>query len=367
MVSWKLRKRLRNFEQTADSSGSPAIYMDGRQKRISIKDLARQAGVSVPTVSRALRGSGRVSEATRQRILQLATEVGYTPSLVARGLVTQRSYCVGLVVTMFADPFHSEVAQGVEEEARQHGYSIFLASTGVDPEREVEVVRTFQGRQVDGIIVSSSRVGNRYAELLRESGTPVVLVNTHVDSQDLYTIGHDDYAGGRQMIDHLLARGYRRIAYAGNERGVRTNGERCRAWEDGLRAVGLEPLVTGLGPNGRLHGGTIAGHHILAAAQQQWQAPPDAIYCYNDTMAIGVMATLRDHGLQVPKDVALTGFDDIDVAVYLDPPLTTIRQPRYAMGVQAMQLLLALINGEVEHTQPQRSVLSGELVIRAST
>jgi DNA-binding LacI/PurR family transcriptional regulator len=341
--------------------------MAERQKRISIKDLARQAGVSAPTVSRALHGSGRVSAATRQRILQLANDAGYTPSLVARGLVTQRSYCVGLVVTMFADPFHSEVAQGVEEEARRHGYSIFLASTGVDPDREVEVVRTFQGRQVDGIIVSSSRVGNRYAELLRESGTPVVLVNTHVDSQDLHTIGHDDYAGGRQMIQHLLARGYRRIAYAGNARGVRTNAERRRAWEDGLRAAGLEPVVAGLGPNGRLYGGTVAGQYILALAQQQWQAPPDAIYCYNDTMAIGVMSALREQGFQVPEDIALTGFDDIDVAVYLDPPLTTIRQPRYAMGVQAMQLLLGLIKGEVDHTQPQRSVLSGELIIRAST
>lgn len=341
--------------------------MDSRQKRVSIKDLARHAGVSAPTVSRALRGRGRVSEATRRRILHLAHEMGYTPSLVARGLVTQRSYCVGLVVTMFSDPFHSEVAQGVEEEARRHGYSIFLASTSVDPQREIEVVRTFQGRQVDGVIVSSSRVGNRYADLLQETGIPLVLVNTHVDGENIYSIRHDDYAGGCALMRHLLDRGYRRIAYVGNERGARTNLERRRAWEDLLVAAGLTPEVTANGPNGRLQGGFAAGEAVLSQAFARWGASPDAIYAYNDTMAIGVMSVLRRQGLRIPGDVALTGFDDIDVAAFLEPPLTTLRQPRHRMGVQAMQLLLALANHELSPDQPQQYVMEGELIVRGST
>jgi DNA-binding LacI/PurR family transcriptional regulator len=352
-----MRKRLRICSLT----------MATAKKRVSIKDLARQAGVSAPTVSRALRGHGRVSDATRRRILQLAQELGYTPSLLARGLVTQRSFCVGLVVTTFADPFHSEVAQGVEEEARQHHYSLFLASTGVDPARELEVVRTFQGRQVDGIIVSASRAGNRHAELLQETGIPLVLVNTHVAGDNIYSIAHDDYAGGTLLLHHLLERGRRRIAYVGNERGVQTDVERRRAWRETLAAAGIEATVTASGPNGRLQGGVIAGERVLEAAFAVWGSPPDAIYCYNDTMAIGVMSVLRNHELRVPQDVAVTGFDDIDVAGFLAPPLTTVRQPRRQMGAEAMKVLLALINGEMDPAHPQRKIMQGELIVRAST
>jgi DNA-binding LacI/PurR family transcriptional regulator len=351
--------------------------MSKSYQRVSLKDLAAQAGVSVPTVSRALHGRGRVAEDTRQQILQLAQELGYTPSLVARGLVTRRTLSVGLVVTTFADPFHNEVAQGVEEEARRHSYSIFLASTGVDPQRELEVVRTFQGRRVDGIIVSSSRVGNRYAELLQETGIPLVLINTHVASDHISSISHDDYAGGCLLMRHLLDRGYRRIAYAGNERGVRTNAERRRAWEDTLAAAGLAPLLWAEGPNGRLEGGAIAGEQLLQRARRS--SAPDAIYCYNDTMAIGVMSVLRRYRLRIPGDVALTGFDDIDVAGYLDPPLTTLRQPRRRMGVEAMKMLLKLIQPENDDKNlhelplenrpitPQQILMQGELVVRDST
>ena len=147
--------------------------------------------------------------------------------MVARGLVTQRSLTVGLVVTNIADPFHSEVTQGVESVAFRAGYSLILATAGVDPQREIEVVRSFQGRQVDGIIVSSSRVGNRYADLLQETGIPIVLINTHADGDNMHVVYHDDYAGMCQVVDHLLRRGYRRIAYLGNARAARRRTTAC--------------------------------------------------------------------------------------------------------------------------------------------
>jgi DNA-binding LacI/PurR family transcriptional regulator len=255
----------------------------------------------------------------------------------------------------------------VEEEARRHHYSLFLASTGVDPARELEVVRTFQGRQVDGIIVSASRVGNRHADLLQETGIPLVLVNTHVAGDTMYSIAHDDYAGGALLLRHLLDQGRRRIAYVGNERGVQTDFERRRAWRETLTSAGLEATVAATGPNGRLQGGVVAGERILATALEVWNSPPDAIYCYNDTMAIGVMSVLRSQGLQVPQDVAVTGFDDIDVAGFLAPPLTTVRQPRRQMGAEAMKVLLALINGEMDPALPQQKIMQGELIVRAST
>lgn len=343
-------------------------------KRVSIKDLAARAGVSVPTVSRALHGRGRVSDHTRQQILQLAQELGYTPSLVARGLVMQRSYCVGLVVTTFADPFHSDVTQGIEEEARQHNYSIFLASTqgdpvreGVDPAREVEVVRSFQERRVDGILVSSSRVGHRYADLLRATGIPIVLINAHVEGGNLHSVQHDDYTGNSRLVNHLIDRGYRRIAWLGNRRGLVTNTIRQRAWQETLQAAGLVPEIEVDGPNGRMNGGMVGMTHLLELAQQRWNTPPQAIVCYNDTMAIGAMAVLRQRQLRIPADVAITGFDDIEFAAFMEPPLTTWRQPRRAMGVQAMRLLLSLIEKAPDVPPPTQTTLCGELVVRGST
>lgn len=336
------------------------------KKRVSIKDIARLAGVSSPTVSRALHGRGRVSDATRERITKLADEVGYTPSLVARGLVMQRSYCVGLIVPQFADPFQSEVAQGVEEEARQYHYSLFLASAGVDPARELEIARTFHGRQVDGIVVSASRAGNRYTELEQETGIPIVMLNSHVEDNNFHSIRHDDYTGICHLVEYLIQRGYRRIAYVGNERGMRIAVERQRAWADTLQAAGLIPELAVNGPSGRIYGGIMAAEPLLERADQLWRQPPDAICCYNDTMAIGVLSVLRQHGLRVPDDVALTGFDDIDVAAVIDPPLTTWRQPRYKMGVEAMKILLSLMNPQENLTHPQITKMQGELVVRRS-
>ncbi|RME61434.1 MAG: LacI family transcriptional regulator, partial [Caldilineae bacterium] len=180
------------------------------RKRVSIKDIAAAAGVSHPTVSRALRGQGRMSEETRARILALAQEMGYTPNLVARGLVTQRTNSIGLVVTYIEDPFHSEIIRGVERIVQENGYSLFLASTTADPEQELQVVRSFQGRNVDGIIVSASLVGDRYADILEELGIPIVLINCHAEGSNLYTVMHDDYAGAQQVVQHLIDTGNRR-------------------------------------------------------------------------------------------------------------------------------------------------------------
>ena len=338
------------------------------KKRVSIKDIAELTGVTHPTVSRALRGQGRMSDATRARIVAVAEEMGYTPSLIGRGLVNQRSDSVGLVMTNFADPFHSEIAQGIEEEALRHGYSIFLASTTVDPQREMEVVRSFQGRQVDGIIVSSGRVGNQYADILQESGIPIVLINTHAEGDNIHTIVHDDREGATQITRHLLACGYQRIAFLGNQRAGKVQVERRRGWEMAMREAGLEPNLVVMGPNGRLQGGALAGHTLLALAAEEWGGLPEAIFCYNDTMAIGAVSTLRQAGIRAPEQIGITGFDDIDMAAYMDPPLTTWRQPRREMGITAMRLMLELLNRDRESTVHElERVMHGELIVRRST
>lgn len=336
-------------------------------KRVSIKDIARVAGVSHPTVSRALRGQGRMSDVTRERIIAIAQEMGYTPSLVARGLVTQRSHLIGLIVTQFSDPFNTEVAEGIEDEALRHGYTLFLASTrGVDPEREVQVVREMQGRQVDGIIVSSSRVGSRYADLLDEIGIPIVLINNHAGGANVHGIYHDDYHGARQMVDHLLAQGRQHIAFLGNGRAGRAQSERQRGWSDAMLTAGSLIDVIAFGSNGRMAGGAEGAQKLLALADLRWSHAPDAICCYNDAMAIGAMKVLRRQGLRIPEDVAITGFDDIEMAAYVCPPLTTFHQPRYEMGVESMKIMLQALEGGHKSEQPVNIVMHGELVARES-
>ena len=337
------------------------------KQRISIKDIAEKAGVSAPTVSRALNGSGRVSEATRSQIQRLAEQLGYTPSLVARGLVTKRTNSIGVVVTNFADPFHSAIVQGIEAEAQQHDYSLFLASTPIDPDREVEVVRSLQGRQVDGILVSASRVGNRYVDLLQDTGIPLVLINTHVASENIHAVYHDDHQGMRQVVGHLLDRGYRRIVYVGMALGGRADQERKRAWQDLLSEQGLASQTWVNGPDSRMEGGMAAVNELLVAYKAAAQSPPDAICCYNDLMAIGVLAALRQHGLRTPADVAVTGFDDLEMAAYVEPPLTTLRQPRHELGVLAMRTLLTIIDDPNEVVTPHNLALRGELIVRQTT
>ena len=336
------------------------------KKRVSIKDIAELAGVSHPTVSRALRGEGRMSDETRARILAIAADIGYTPSLIARGLVTQRSHSVGLAVTNFADPFHSEIAQGVEEEALRRQYSIYLASTTVDPARELEVVRNFQARQVDGLIVSSSRVGGQYAGLLQEIGIPIVLINTHAGGDNMHMVYHDDYGGAFDLVQHLIDAGYRRIAFLGNQRGGKPVHDRQRAWVDALAQADLPAEMLCFGPNGRFEGGVAGAKALLTLAAETWRGLPDALVCYNDTMAIGAISVLRAQGLTVPQDMAVTGFDDVDVAAYFEPPLTTWRQPRRAMGRAAMEMMLELLDGETNGTHRHVRVMHGELVVRRS-
>ncbi|MEZ4661795.1 MAG: LacI family DNA-binding transcriptional regulator [Caldilineaceae bacterium] len=351
------------------------------KKRISIKDIAEVAGVSHPTVSRALRGQGRMSESTRERILDVAKELGYAPSLMARGLVMQRSFCVGLIVPTFLDPFHSEVAQGVEEWARRHHYSLFVSSTDLDPKREMEVAHSFLGRQVDGIIVSSSCVGDQYVEMSRESDIPIVLINPQTDSTQIHTVAHDDYSGGLLLMEHLIQQGHRNIAHLGVTTQGRAHHERKQAWIDSMRKADLSPKLSVDCPAGSISGGMRGGAQLLQKALEIWQAPPDAIFCYNDAAAIGVIAALRDAGYAVPDAVAITGFDDLDIAAAIEPALTTIHQPRRDMGVLAMRTLLSLIDqihpqkdGEVHSVSPSNAsqleqistLVPGRMIIRRS-
>jgi DNA-binding LacI/PurR family transcriptional regulator len=336
------------------------------KKRVSIKDIAAVAGVSHPTVSRALRGEGRISEDTRARVVAIAQEMGYTPNLVARGLVMQRTRSIGLVVTNIGDPFHAEIIKGVEYVAQAHEYSLFLGSTTASPEQEVRMVRSFHARNVDGIIIAAGQFGDRYAEVLDEIDIPIVLISTHSTGDTLYSVTHDDYTGAGQIMAHLLGQGYQRIAYLGHLSGGRVDRERRNAWLDALAQTNLMQPVTVDVQGSTIDTGMEAVDALLTKAERSWGQLPDAIFCYNDLLAIGVLSGLRRRGLRVPDDVAVAGFDGLEVTPHVAPPLTTLAQPRYEMGVRATEMLLDLLADKVT-VPPHEVQLSGELLIREST
>ena len=327
---------------------------------VSIKDIARAAHVSHSTVSRALRNSPLVKPATSAIIHKIAGEQGYTVSAVARSLVTRRTNTIGVVVTSIADPFVGEIVNGIEEVALAHDYSLFLATCHADPAREVRAVRSFQERRVDGILVNASRVGALYLPLLEEMKVPIVLINNEHPGQFVHSVTIDNLNAGRVAARHLVELGHKRIGYLGNRFGLQADMERFSGYRQILEEadIGFQPELVAHG-DGRPEGGMSAMERLLALPE-----PPTAVFCYNDMEAIGALRAVREHGLTVPGDVSVVGLDDLFLASYTDPPLTTIQQPKHQMGRLAVEILLQLLSGG----KPDSHVtLAGTLIVRQTT
>lgn len=330
---------------------------------ITIKDIARRAGVSHSTVSRALRDDPAIPPATTQRLKRLAGRLGYVPSAMARGLKTSHSGVLGVVVSNIADPFLGEVVRGIEAGVLEAGYSLFLSDSHRDADRAKAILRALAERRVEGAIICSSAITPDQLVELSQFGVPLVLVNNLVGGTRAHGLAIDDVHGGRLMTEHLLGLGHRRIAYLGNAIGGQSSQDRCAGYRAALAAAGLEPNPAWelTGPTGRPEGGVAGAEAFLALDPR-----PTALFCFNDLMALGALQRLKQAGLRVPADVSVGGFDDIFLAEYADPPLTTIDQPKYQLGRDAAALLFSLLKGE-QPSEPRVQSLPGTLVVRAST
>lgn len=332
-----------------------------RAKPISIKDIARRANVSHSTVSRALSNNPRVKSETMEKIRQIAEESGYRGSAIARSLATRRTKTVGVVVTTIADPFAAGVVSGIEEVAGNHGYSVFLANSNADPDREIRVVHTFEDRRVDGIIVTASRVGALHVPMLSRMLVPIVLLNNQHPSQFVHSIMIENAMPSLEATRYLIGLGHRRIAYIGDRNGSTSDTERFGGYRLALDGAELpfmpELVVYG---DGSPEGGMEATAQLLALAPDR----PTAIFCYDDMTALGAVRQARALGLGVPEDLSVIGFDDLSIVQYTDPPLTTIRQPMSDMGRLAMETVLDIIGGSSSNHNIK---MPGELIIRGST
>jgi LacI family transcriptional regulator len=301
----------------------------------TIGDVAERAHVSTATVSRVLAGVGRARPETEARVLAAARELDYRPSGVARSLKRQTTETLGLIVTDIENPYFPELVRAVEDAARAEGYAILLCNAADDPEREAGYLDLLVERRVDGLIIAASSLGGRHAEWLAAAPLPVVLVNTAAADVDLPSIHSDNRAGSRLAAEHLLDLGHRRFGYLMPPPRNVDGAVRLAGVQDALADAGLDPASIAIATGAPLVGGG------EAAMLELLDRAPDvtAVLAYNDLMAIGALRAVRRRGGSVPGHVSVVGFDDVALAAYVDPPLTTLSQSTAEMGYWAVARL----------------------------
>lgn len=329
-----------------------------RSAAVSIRDVAKAAKVSAATVSRTLSNPGVVTESTRRRVLAAVQSSGYIGNPMARGLRCHKTNAVLVLVSDFANPFFPQVIKGIESTAHALGYRILLGNTQRNATRERSYTQLAEQHQVDGIILlgtrSPSNGGNDVGRF------PLVIGCEPYPS--LPTVVIDNAAAAAEACMYLLALGHRRIGYINGPRRSSLCKDRLAGYRSALRAGGIR-YESALVINGDFTAG--AGATGLNQLLQRG-APPTAVCCASDEIAIGAIRAAKQHGLKVPEELSVVGFDDIAFAEYCDPPLTTVRQPRTEIGQQLMQLMYREIEGKTPH-RDRSVVLPHQLILRGST
>lgn len=332
---------------------------------VRMKDIARDLGVSVVTVSKVLRNHSDISEATRQRVLQRMKELNYQPNLTARALVTGRSYIVGLVVPDLVHPFFAQLAKGISAVLRGQGYSLILASSEEDPELEYEEINRLLARSLDALIIASTQSSAEGLRRLREAETPCILIDRMFEGFPASFVGVDDVRVGEMATEHLIAVGCRRIAHIRGPQ-VSTAFGRLEGYQRALARHGMEPLP------GYIPAATVGDDNSEARG---WNAMrqlleldplPDGVFCYNDPAAMGAMNAILDAGLRIPEDIAIIGCGNVHYGASLRVPLSSIDQQSAAIGRRAAQLALRLMESK-RSPRPKQILLEPRLVVRAST
>jgi LacI family transcriptional regulator len=331
---------------------------------VTLRDVARVAGVHPATVSRALNDETRalVNEETARRVLKAAEKLGYQPNPIARGLKTNRSYTIGVLIPDLTNPLFPPILRGIEDCLETAGYTPLIANTDNDPERELLDSQTMRARQVDGIIAATARRDHRLHDALLEAGTELVLVNRRQEELPVSSATADDRMGMRLSVEHLLSLGHTRIAHLGGPLDYSTGFDRHESFYETMRAAGLEPdpeLVLVAEAFTESEGARLCGQ--LMADERRFTAVAAA----NDLLALGCYDVFAERGVRCPEEVSVVGFNDMPFAARFQPPLTTIHIPHYDIGKAAAQLMLERLQ---DGDSPPREIrLEPSLTVRGST
>ncbi len=329
----------------------------------TLRDVARRAGVSIATVSYVLNGTRSVSPEVEARVREAVRALQYRPNRLARGLRRKRTHVIGLVVPDSANPFFAEIARGMEDLSFAHDHSVILCNSDGDPAKEQRYLGVLIEQQVDGIALVSAHATPAHLSMLRQRRIPFVVVDRDLPGLEADCVLADNFQGGYLATRHLLERGHRRIACIAGPSELTPSADRVRGYRRALEEAGIRPREVWVQRGDfRAESGYEAARFFLSLPAK---VRPTAIFACNDLMAIGAMRAIGEAGLSIPDDIALVGFDDILLASYVIPPLTTVAQPTYEMGRMAGDLLLRRL-GEPDRP-PARLILPVRLVVRQST
>ncbi len=328
---------------------------------VTIRDVARRAGVSQATAARALGGYGHVSGAAARRVLSAADELGYLPNRIARALASGVTWAVGLVIGDIENPFFAAAARGMSDVLEERGHTVLLANSDEDLDRERVAIETLRARRVDAlVVVPSSGTASPHLRAAAADSAPLVLLDRPVRGLGVDSVTVDNEVGARSAVEHLISYGHRRIGLVSDAPEIPSSAERIRGYRTALAraSVGVDDHLIALG--GPTHrDGYLGARRLLEAPDR-----PTALFTANNMMTVGAMHAVRELGLLIPNDISLVGFDDLEWTTLVDPPLTVVSQPATDLGREAGRRVLARLDGT--GGRPRRIRLQTRLIVRGS-
>lgn len=360
------------------------------RKRVTIKDIAGKLHVSAATVSRALSDHPDISEQTKSLILETARDMGYHPNLLASGLIKRKTRTIGVIVPTINRPFWSNTISGIEKAAHQAGYKVMICQSNEQFEREKENIELLANSMVDGLLIAISKetTGSAHIEEVLDRGIPVLMFERVIDELPVSKVRTDDYAGALELTEHLIKNGYRRIAHMTGPSTLRVCELRVQGYKAALEQYGI-PFDPGLvlesdftreaaqAATRKLYArvsrdsptadsrAPVYGSSVLPQGVTG-SLPPDAIFCFADIIAIGVMLEIKAMGLKIPEEVAIAGFGNDDVTALTYPSLTTMQQSSFDIGRRSAEILIEELSNPGAVLQETEIIKPG-LIVRAST
>ena len=337
--------------------------------QVTIKDIARELGISPSTVSRALKDHPDISAETKKAVNELADRLNYQPNIVALSLRQKKTNTIGVVIPEIVNTFFSTVISGIEDVAYEAGYNVILAQSNESYQREVTDMKALFNSRVDGMLLSLSRETTNFdhIESIISKGVPIVLYDRFYSNPNLSKVIVDDYVGAKEAVLHLIEQGCKRIAHLEGAPNLIISKDRLRGYQDALSEANLEirETYTIVCPSNSFEEGQRAAQKLLSLPH-----PPDAIFASNDPMAMGAILAIKEKGLSIPDDVAVVGFSNYFFAQITDPSLTSVDQPGFEMGQEAARLLIRQIevrDKDQEDLAPETKVLKTKLIVRNSS